>query len=151
MKKSSSYFRQERFLCGQQHKSTKVFQNKCRQVILYIQTLTKKRRDEFVLFAFLLFIANKSNLSICFLGESKACQFAFWFYLTFIDCCQKSLVICPSCVLWFFFGNDAKHWAHRGLKAKSTLSCIVYFPLKIKEDISNLYRPKAKNRHFWTS
>ena len=43
----------------------------------------KKRRDEFVLFAFLLFTANKSNSSIRFLGESTARQSAFWFYLTF--------------------------------------------------------------------
>ena len=39
--------------------------------------------DEFVLFAFLLFMANKSNLSVCFLGESTARQSAFRFYLTF--------------------------------------------------------------------
>ena len=32
----------------------------------------KKQTDEFVLFAFLLFMANKSNSSICFLGESAA-------------------------------------------------------------------------------
>ena len=37
----------------------------------------KKRTDEFVLFAFLLFMANKSNSSVSFLGESKACQSAF--------------------------------------------------------------------------
>ena len=39
----------------------------------------KKQTDEFVLFAILLFTANKSNLSIHFLGESTACQSAFWF------------------------------------------------------------------------
>ena len=33
-------------------------------------TSSKKRTDEFVLFAFLLFTANKSNLSVRFLGES---------------------------------------------------------------------------------
>ena len=43
----------------------------------------KKRTDEFVLFAFLLFTANKSNSSVRFLGESTARQSAFWFYLTF--------------------------------------------------------------------
>ena len=43
----------------------------------------KKRTDKFVLFAFLLFMANKSNLSVRFLGESTACQSAFRFYLTF--------------------------------------------------------------------
>jgi hypothetical protein len=32
----------------------------------------KKRTDEFVLFAFLLFTANKSNSSVRFLGESMA-------------------------------------------------------------------------------
>ena len=36
-----------------------------------------------VLFAFLLFTANKSNLSVRFLGESTARQSAFWFYPTF--------------------------------------------------------------------
>ena len=43
----------------------------------------KKKTDEFVLFAFLLFTANKSNSSVPFLGESTARQTAFWFYLTF--------------------------------------------------------------------
>ena len=41
----------------------------------------KKQTDEFVLFAFLLFMANKSNSSVRFLGESSACQSAFRFYL----------------------------------------------------------------------
>ena len=36
----------------------------------------KKRTDEFVLFAFLLLTANKSNSSIDFLGESTARQSA---------------------------------------------------------------------------
>ena len=46
-------------------------------------TSPKKQMDEFVLFAFLLFTVNKSNSSVCFLGESTACQSAFRFYLTF--------------------------------------------------------------------
>ena len=37
----------------------------------------KKRMDKFVLFAFLLFTANKSNSSVRFLGESTARQSAF--------------------------------------------------------------------------
>ena len=43
----------------------------------------KKRMDEFVLVAFLLFTANKSNSSVRFLGESTAHQSTFWFYPTF--------------------------------------------------------------------
>ena len=43
----------------------------------------KKRTNEFVLFAFLLFTANKTNLFVRFLGESTARQSCFWFYLTF--------------------------------------------------------------------
>ena len=43
----------------------------------------KKEPDEFVLFAFLLFTANKSNSSVRFLGESMARQSDFRFYLTF--------------------------------------------------------------------
>ena len=55
----------------------------------------KKWTDEFVLFAFLLFMANKSNLPVRFLGESTARQSAFRFYLTFIlsklsDICKKT-------------------------------------------------------------
>ena len=46
----------------------------------------KKRTDKFVLFAFLLFTANKSNSSVRFLGESTAHQSAFRFYLTFSRC-----------------------------------------------------------------
>ena len=41
-------------------------------------TSPKKRTDEFDLFAFLLFMANKSNSSVCFFGESTARQSAFW-------------------------------------------------------------------------
>ena len=37
----------------------------------------KKRTDEFDLFAFLLFTANKSNSSVRFFGESTARQSAF--------------------------------------------------------------------------
>ena len=40
------------------------------KAIYGLLTSPKKRTDEFVLFAFLLFTANKSNLSVCFLGES---------------------------------------------------------------------------------
>ena len=43
----------------------------------------KNQTDKFVLFAFLLFTANKSNSSVHFLGESTARQSAFRFYLTF--------------------------------------------------------------------
>ena len=55
----------------------------------------KKQTDEFVLFAFLLFMANKSNSFVRFLGESTARQSAFRFYLTFIlsklsDICKKT-------------------------------------------------------------
>ena len=44
---------------------------------------SQKQTHEFVLFAFLLFMANKSNSSVRFLGEFMARQSAFWFYLTF--------------------------------------------------------------------
>ena len=46
-------------------------------------TSPKKRTDEFDLFAFLLFTANKSNSSVRFFGESTAHQSAFWNLLTF--------------------------------------------------------------------
>ena len=41
----------------------------------------KKRTDEFVLFAFLLFMANKSNSSVHFLGESRPTNLLFGFIL----------------------------------------------------------------------
>ena len=53
------------------------------KAIYGLLTSLKKQMDEFVLFAFLLFTANKSNSSVRFLGESTALQAAFWFYLTF--------------------------------------------------------------------
>ena len=46
----------------------------------------KKLTDEFVLFAFLHFRANKLNLSVRFLGESTARQSAFRFHQTFTVC-----------------------------------------------------------------
>ena len=51
--------------------------------IYALLTSPKKRMDKFLLFAFLLLMANKSNSSVRFLGESTACQSAFRFYLTF--------------------------------------------------------------------
>ena len=47
------------------------------KAIYGLLTSPKKRMDEFVLFAFLLFMANKSNSSVRFLGESTARQSAF--------------------------------------------------------------------------
>ena len=47
------------------------------KAIYGLLTSPKKRTDKFVLFAFLLFMANKSNLSVRFFGESKARQSAF--------------------------------------------------------------------------
>jgi hypothetical protein len=64
------------------------------KAIYGLLTSPKKRMGEFVLFAFLLFMANKSNLSVRFLGESTARKSAFWFYLTFSTltplCCSFS-------------------------------------------------------------
>ena len=53
------------------------------KAIYGLLTFPKQLTDKFDLFAFLLFKANKSNSSVRFLGESTACQSAFWFYLTF--------------------------------------------------------------------
>ena len=53
------------------------------KAIYGLLTSPKKRTDKFVLFAYLLFTANKSNSSVHFLGESTARQSAFRFYLTF--------------------------------------------------------------------
>ena len=53
------------------------------KAIYGLLTSPKKRTDKFVLFAFLIFTANKSNSSVHFLGESMARQSAFGFYLTF--------------------------------------------------------------------
>ena len=47
------------------------------KAIYGLPTSSKKRTDEFDLFAFLLFTANKSNSSIRFFGESTARQSAF--------------------------------------------------------------------------
>ena len=47
------------------------------KAIYGLLTSPKKQTDEFDLFAFLLFMANKSNLSVQFLGESAACQSDF--------------------------------------------------------------------------
>jgi hypothetical protein len=62
----------------------------------------KKRTEEFVLFAFLLFSANKSNLSVCFLGESTVCQSAFWVYLTF----NLKMILKDSTLHVFLDKND---------------------------------------------
>ena len=55
------------------------------KAIYGLLTSPKKQMDEFALFSFLLFTANKSNSSVHFLGESTACQCAFQFYLTFTN------------------------------------------------------------------
>ena len=61
------------------------------KAIYGLLTSPKKRTDEFVLFAFLLFTANKSNSSVRFLGESTASQSAFRFYLTFRRIIRKHI------------------------------------------------------------
>ena len=53
------------------------------KAIYGLLTSPKKRTDEFVLFAFLLFTENKSNSSVHFLRESTARKSAFWNKLTF--------------------------------------------------------------------
>ena len=45
----------------------------------------KRQTNEFVLFAFLLFTANKTNSFVHFLGESMARQSCFGFCLTFTE------------------------------------------------------------------
>ena len=64
----------------------------------------KKQTDEFVLFALLLFTANKSNSSVHFLGESMARQSAFRIHLPFRTYFEfvtslKNLTMCLW-VLW---------------------------------------------------
>ena len=55
------------------------------KAIYGLLTSPKKQTDDFVLFAFLLFRAIKSNSSVRFIEESTARQSAFQFYLTFND------------------------------------------------------------------
>ena len=47
------------------------------KAIFGLLTSAKKQTDEFDLFPFLLFMANKSNSSVRFFGESTARQSAF--------------------------------------------------------------------------
>ena len=47
------------------------------KAIYGLLTSPKNRTEEFVLFAFLLIMANTSNLSVRFLGESTARQSTF--------------------------------------------------------------------------
>jgi hypothetical protein len=61
------------------HEITRVKGQLISKAIYGMLTSPKKGMDKFVLFAFLLFTANKSNSSVHFLGESTACQPAFWF------------------------------------------------------------------------
>ena len=48
--------------------------------------------SEFVLFAFLLFTANKTNSFVRFLGKSMARPNCFWFYLT-LNCISFSIIV----------------------------------------------------------
>ena len=52
----------------------------------------KKWTNEFVLFAFLLFTANKTNSFVRFLGKSTARPNCFWFYLT-LNCISFSIIV----------------------------------------------------------
>ena len=61
----------------------------CKQIGTH--TFAQKTNGRICLFAFLLFTANKTNLSIRFLGESMAGQSALRFNLTFSS--QKKKVI----------------------------------------------------------
>ena len=75
--------------------------------------LPKNERTNLFFACFLIFMANKSNSSLCFLGESKTRQSAFRFYLTFNmqsyikDSLPSFSVIVPNisvifCFLLFF-------------------------------------------------
>ena len=57
----------------------------CSDLSLFEFDSPKKWMKELVLFAFLLFTANKTNSSVHFLVESTSCPKCFWFYLTFSD------------------------------------------------------------------
>ena len=66
-----------RFSKFSNHKNVLIKGQLSSKAIYGLLTSPKKRMDEFVLFAFLLFTANKSNSSVRFLGESTARQSAF--------------------------------------------------------------------------
>ena len=72
------------------------------KAIYGLLTSPKKWTDEFVLFAFLLFMANKTNSTVHFLGESIARQSAFRFYLTFKQSTPNMLWGCTN---FFLCGN----------------------------------------------
>jgi hypothetical protein len=74
------------------------------KAIYGLLTSPKKRRtDEFDLFAFLLFTANKTNSSVRILGESTARQSAFRNYLTF-----KYLTVCSIYIFSFILVSILK-------------------------------------------
>ena len=69
------------------HFSAVLFKGQLISKAIYgLLTSPKKRTDEFVSFPFLIFAANKSNSPVRFLGESRARQSAFRFYLAFKIC-----------------------------------------------------------------
>ena len=79
---------------------------------MHVVDSPKKWINEFVLFLFLLFTANKSNLFVHFLGESTASQFCFWFYLTFTTCRHWVDVIlhCKYQQRFFFISLAFQTW-----------------------------------------
>ena len=88
------------------------------KAIYGLLTSPKKRTDEFVLFVFLLFTANKSNSSVRFLGESIARQSAFRFYLTLVALC--TMEVCKK----------------EGMPLENTYIC-----MKIRHIIHKLFHP----------
>ena len=105
------------------------------KAIYGLLTSPKKRTDEFVLFAFLLFTANKSNLSVRFLGESTAANLLFdfiWplvhiFYVFFLHVNRRSRFFSFRSPIRFYClaMSQAKHcW----LWSKSIVShCLSHF------------------------
>ena len=103
------------------------------KAIYAMLTSPKKQTGEFDLFAFLLFTANKSHLSVCFLGESAARQSAFWFYLTFSNFSIQQQYTCRLDTVYYMFMNN--DWFLPWLR---TIHILVHFELHfVQKSIAN--------------
>ena len=106
------------------------------KAIYGLLTSPKKRTDEFVFSTCLFFFtSNKSNLSVRFLGESTARQYAFRFYLKSLKILFKRPYSDPSTQSFaeiIYWWSLKQKRGTQNLTIRCTFMSFVYFNAKIQ-------------------
>ena len=102
------------------------------KAIYGLLTSPKKWTDEFVLFAFLLFTANKSNSSVRFLGEFEDTKKSFRNYLTFSRWAKLVVLFCLGFFECSYTHLNVCHWTCNSSTKWARLSVLILTELLAK-------------------